>query len=284
MEIDAKLVNMHLLDSMKPSTVTGDFNPKTYYMTTEQGPKFFGRWSPINDALQQPLLRIQLLTNGNYLPTIPLDIHKLHVSLGGRPYPITAYGSTSFAIPYMDIDNGINGNGFKFEPEKSDIVWWFRNHVPFSRFTSYSMFIYNEPTNLYIYMETKYVGRNSDGTQYYGWVNNGNLSFVVTSEEYRNGKFPYKIRYNSNSKECIVIRENTNDAPVRENPFYDLVRPGYQTTALFSEVVEGHKGSNPSNWTMQVAHDPSGAYHSFRSYGRELDPNDYSIVKPYGTP
>ena len=90
------------------------------------------------------------------------------------------------------------------------------------------------------------------------------------------------MKYNTDGpRKCITFRETSNDAPYRETPFYDIVKTLYMPYSLFNEGVEGHKGTSPANWTMQVSHDPSGAYHSFRSYGKELDPNDTSIVKPY---
>lgn len=277
---DGQLVNMHLLDSMKPSNVGNEFNPKTYYITTEERDASFIPWSAFNDALRQPTLRLYKIDDSKYLPGIPLEAYQNQVSWGGRTYPLLTINKNTLAVPYMDIDNNINGNGIIFEPERTDIVWWFRNHIPFTRSVSYSMFLYNEPTGLYIYLETMYYDRNSDGSIYRNFINK-TLSFAITASEYTSGKLPFILKYNSETKDCITIRETSNDAPYRENPFYDLVKILYTPYSLFNEEVKGHKGTSPANWTMQVSHDPSGTYHSFRSYGRELDPNDTSIVKPY---
>lgn len=275
-----QLVNMHLLDSMKPSNVGNEFNPKTYWIPYDQ----FGssvKWSVFNNKLQQPTLRAYRMGYKKYILGIPLETYRNHISWGGRSYPLVTIDQDTFAIPYIDTDNGINGNGILFEPEKTDIVWWFRNRTPFTNHISYTMFLYNEPTGLYIYLETMYLDKNDDGSFYRGFTN-GPISFAVTANEYNSGKLPYVLRSNSRGKmDSILCREKSNDAPYRETPFYDIVKTLHIPYSLFNEEVKGHKGTSPANWTMQVSHDPSGAYHSFRSYGKELDPNDTSIVKPY---
>lgn len=48
---DGQLVPMHLFDSMKPSNVGNEFNPKTYYITSNNYNTYV-KWSPFNDALQ----------------------------------------------------------------------------------------------------------------------------------------------------------------------------------------------------------------------------------------
>ena len=278
---DGQLVNMHLLDSMKPFNVGNEFNPKTYYITTNDRNVPFMKWSVFNDALQQPTLHLYNIDVSKYLPGIPLETYQNQVSWGGRSYPLLTIGKETFAIPYINTDNNINGNGILFEPEKTDIVWWFRNYIPFTSGISYTMFLYNEPTGLYIYLETMYLEQYSDGSFYRGFVNSA-TSFVVTADEYHSGKLPVVLKYNTDGpRKCITFRETSNDAPYRETPFYDIVKTLYIPYSLFNEDVDGHKGTSPANWTMQVSHDPTGAYHSFRSYGRELDPNDSSIVKPY---
>ena len=276
-----QLVNIHLLDSMKPSNVGNDFNPKTYYITSSKYNTYI-KWSSFNDALQQPTLRMYRIGDVKFLLGIPLETYTNHLLWGGRSYPLVTINNETLAIPYMDTDNNINGNGIIFEPEKTDIVWWFRNRVPFTNHISYTMFLYNEPTGLYIYLETKYLGKNSDGSFYRNFINSA-TSFAVTAEEYNSGKLPVVLKYNSPGRaaECIIFRESSNAVPYRETPFYDIVKTLYIPYSLFNEDVEGHKGTSPANWTMQVSHDPSGAYHSFRSYGKELDPTDTSIVKPY---
>ena len=278
---DGQLVPMHLFDSMKPSNVGNEFNPKTYYITTKDRNVPFMKWSVFNDALQQPTLHLYNIDISKYLPGIPLETYQNQVSWGGRSYPLLTIGKETFAIPYIDTDNNINGNGILFEPEKTDIVWWFRNYIPFTNSVSYTMFLYNEPTGLYIYLETMYLEKYTDGSLYRGFVNSA-TSFVVTADEYHSGKLPVVLKYNTDGpRKCITFRETSNDAPYRETPFYDIVKTLHIPYSLFNEDVDGHKGTSPANWTMQVLHDPSGTYHSFRSYGRELDPNDTSIVKPY---
>lgn len=278
---DGQLVPMHLFDSMKPSNIGNEFNPKTYYITTKDRNVPFMKWSVFNDALQQPTLHLYNIDVSKYLPGIPLETYQNQVSWGGRSYPLLTIGKETFAIPYINTDNNINGNGILFEPEKTDIVWWFRNYIPFTEGISYTMFLYNEPTGLYIYLETMYLEKYSDGSLYRGFVNSA-TSFVVTADEYHSGKLPVVLKYNTDGpRKCITFRETSNDAPYRETPFYDIVKTLHIPYSLFNEDVDGHKGTSPANWTMQVSHDPSGAYHSFRSYGRELNPNDTSIVKPY---
>lgn len=282
---NGQLVNIHLFDSMKPSNVGNNFNPKTYYVTpdqdlpSEERGSLFKLWSVFNDALQQPTLRPCKLGDKKYLMGIPLETYRNHLSWGGRRYPLTTINNKTFAIPYIDTNNNINGNGIKFEPEKTDIVWWFMNKAPSSNYYCYTMFLFNEPTGLYIYLETKYketTGGNNDG-----WINIPYISFVVTADEYNNGKMPYDIHFNGiTGGLCIIARDRVNDVPLRENPFYDLVRIGHTEKALFINTIDGHKGTSPANWSMQVSHDPSGAYHSFRSYGKLLNVNDHSIVKP----
>lgn len=219
--------------------------------------------------------------DAKFLLGIPLETYTNHLLWGGRSYPLVTINNETLAIPYMDTDNNINGNGILFEPEKTDIVWWFRNRVPFTNSIAYTMFLYNEPTGLYIYLETMYYSKMRNGAINRGFINSA-TSFVVTADEYRSGKLPVVLKYNSaSSRECIIFRETSNGAPYRETPFYDIVKTLHISYSLFNENVEGHKGTSPANWTMQVSHDPSGAYHSFRSYGKELDPNDTSIVKPY---
>lgn len=277
---DGQLVNMHLLDSMKPSNVGNEFNPKTYYIASSNYNTYI-KWSPFNDALQQPTLRMYRIGDAKFLLGIPLETYTNHLLWGGRSYPLVTINNETLAIPYMDVDNNINGNGIRFEPEKTDIVWWFRNHIPFTNSIAYTMFLYNEPTGLYIYLETMYFSKLSNGSINRGFINSA-ISFVVTAEEYNSGKLPVVLKWNSKtSRECIIFRESSNAAPYRETPFYDIVKTLHMGYSLFNEDVEGHKGTSPANWTMQVSHDPSGAYHSFRSYGKELDPNDTSIVKPY---
>lgn len=277
---DGQLVNIHLLDSMKPSTVGNEFNPKTYYIASSDYNTYI-KWSPFNDALQQPTLRMYRIGDAKFLLGIPLETYTNHLLWGGRSYPLVTINNETLAIPYMDADNNINGNGIRFEPEKTDIVWWFRNHIPFTNNIAYTMFLYNEPTGLYIYLETMYFSKGGNGSIHRGFINSA-TSFAVTAEEYNSGKLPVVLRWNSKtSRECIIFRESSNVAPYRETPFYDIVKTLHMGYSLFNEDVEGHKGTSPANWTMQVSHDPSGAYHSFRSYGKELDPNDTSIVKPY---
>ena len=277
---NSQLVKMHILDSMKPSTISTEFNPKTYYITSGLYSTAI-KWSLFNDALQQPTLRVCRIGDTEYILGIPLETYTNHLLWGGRSYPLITIGKEIFAIPYIDTDNNINGNGILFEPEKTDIVWWFRNRVPFTNIISYTMFLYNEPTGLYIYLETMYLGKNNDGSFYRSFINSA-TSFVVTAEEYNNGKLPVVLKWNTVApRECIIFRETSNSAPYRETPFYDIVKTLHIQRSLFNENVDGHKGTSPANWTMQVSHDPSGAYHSFRSYGRELDPNDTSIVKPH---
>lgn len=275
-----QLVNMHLFDSMKPSNVGNEFNPKTYYITSNEYSTYV-KWSSFNDVLQQPTLHMYRIGDFKFLLGIPLETYRNHLLWGGRNYPLVTIGKETFAIPYIDTDNNVNGNGILFEPEKTDIVWWFRNHIPFTEGISYTMFLYNEPTGLYIYLETMYLEKYSDGSLYRGFVNS-DTSFVVTAEEYHSGKLPVVLKYNTDTpRKCITFRETSNAAPYRETPFYDIVKTLHIPYSLFNEDVDGHKGTSPANWTMQVSHDPSGAYHSFRSYGKELDPNDTSIVKPY---
>lgn len=277
---DGQLVNIHLLDSMKPSNVGNEFNPKTYYIASSDYNTYI-KWSPFNDALQQPTLRMYRIGDAKFLLGIPLETYTNHLLWGGRSYPLVTINNETLAIPYMDADNNINGNGIRFEPEKTDIVWWFRNHIPFTNNIVYTMFLYNEPTGLYIYLETMYFSKGGNGSIHRGFINSA-ISFAVTAEEYNSGKLPVVLRWNSKtSRDCIIFRESSNAAPYRETPFYDIVKTLHMGYSLFNEDVEGHKGTSPANWTMQVSHDPSGAYHSFRSYGKELDPNDTSIVKPY---
>ena len=273
------VVDIHLLDHMKPSSITGNFDTKTYYITNNTS-----NTSPVYIPELEQLMKLQAVrfynistdTTGKYLPGISYQLYQYYRRYGGYEFPITRVGNYTFAIPYFTPDHTIIGNGVVFEPEKTDIVWWYKNNIPFSSSYTYSMVLYNEPTDLYIFIETPYQYYSTDDNQRYFFM--GPDIYALSSAKYN--ERPFDLRFNYD-KSCIVTDRRPNDAPSYSLcPFFELTDiKRNKGPVLFDEQKEGHKGSSPQDWSMQILSDPSGAFHSFRSCNK-LDPNNTTLIKP----
>ena len=138
------------------------------------------------------------------------------------------------------------------------------------------MVLYNEPTDLYIFIETPYQYYSTDDNQRYFFM--GPDIYALSSAKYN--ERPFDLRFNYD-KSCIVTDRRPNDAPSYSLcPFFELTDiKRNKGPVLFDEQKEGHRGSSPQDWSMQILSDPSGAFHSFRSCNK-LDPNNTTLIKP----
>ena len=211
---------------------------------------------------------------------IPLKYYKYHQSIGGNSYPIHNNGNHEFAIPYTCIGFNIEGNGFILEPSKTDIIWYHQNRVPFTGYISYSILLYNERYDIYIYMQTQYKSVYDHGTVVkYVPMTEVNQA-VLTSAEYNNGT-GLPLRWNSSSKDVLFIDETKFNID-RKIPFFEL-SAATNIKALCVDNNDFNRGDSIENWEIFCPTDMSGtnvAWQRFRSYGAPIDKNREDIRLP----
>lgn len=213
---------------------------------------------------------------------IPLKYYKYHQSIGGNSYPIHNNGTREFAIPYTCIGFNIEGNGFIFEPSKTDIIWYHQNRVPFTGYISYSILLYNERYDIYVYMQTRYKSVYDNGTgTVTKYVPIADIEqAVLTPAEYNNG-VGLPLRWNSSSKDVLYIDETKFNID-RKIPFFEL-SAAVNIKALCVDNNDVNRGDSIENWEVLCPTGGNGTEYTwqrFRSYGAPIDKNREDIRIP----
>lgn len=231
----------------------------------------------------QPILHSYILkgtTTQHTVFGIPIDQYKQLQPIGGYSYPIHNNGSYEFAIPYTSIGFNIEGNGFVLEPNKTDIIWYHQNRVPFTGYISYSILLYNERYDIYMYIQTKYKAVYGDGTEVRFTTIGDIQQATLTSAEYDNGK-GLPLRWNSSSKDVLMIDE-TKFKINRQIPFFELnIASGIKS--LLVDNNDFNRGDSIENWEVLCPTGENGtgfAWQRFRSYGAPIDKNREDIRIP----
>lgn len=232
----------------------------------------------------QPTLAIYTLdgqTEQHAVFGIPLKYYNQFQSMGGHPYPIHKSGGRVFAIPYTCIGFNIEGNGLVLEPSKTDIIWYNQNRVPFTGYISYSILLYNERYDIYIYMQTRYKSVYDNGTgTVTKYVSVADIEqAVLTPAEYNNGA-GLPLRWNSTSKDVLYIDETKFNID-RKIPFFEL-SAAVNIKSLCVDNNDVNRGDSIENWEVFC---PTGAgagseWQRFRSYGAPIDKNREDIRIP----
>ena len=214
---------------------------------------------------------------------IPLKYYTYHQSIGGNSYPIHNNGTREFAIPYTCIGFNIEGNGFIFEPSKTDIIWYHQNRssIHWIILVIVSYYIMNA-NDIYVYMQTRYKSVYDNGTETVTkYVPIADIEqAVLTAAEYNNGA-GLPLRWNSSSKDVLYIDETKFNID-RKIPFFEL-SAAVNIKALCVDNNDVNRGDSIENWEVLCPTGGNGieyTWQRFRSYGAPIDKNREDIRIP----